>query len=39
MKLTEDNRMSYAFLVANHCAAENLLPFHRTPSPAWSNTG
>jgi lon-related putative ATP-dependent protease len=29
MGLTEDNRMGYAFLVANHCAAESLLPFHR----------
>ncbi|GAB4266115.1 MAG: ATP-binding protein [Deferrisomatales bacterium] len=29
MELTDDNRMSYAFLIANHCAEEGLLPFHR----------
>ncbi|NOY45315.1 MAG: AAA family ATPase [Deltaproteobacteria bacterium] len=29
MELNEDNRMSYAFLVASHAAEEGLLPFHR----------
>ncbi len=29
MELNEDNRMSYAFLVASHVAEEGLLPFHR----------
>ncbi|MDW7710502.1 MAG: ATP-binding protein [Deferrisomatales bacterium] len=29
MPLTEENRLSYAFLVAHQCAEESLLPFHR----------
>ncbi len=29
MELTEDNQLSYALLVANHVAEENLLPFRR----------
>ncbi|MHB8766195.1 MAG: Lon protease family protein, partial [Deferrisomatales bacterium] len=30
MELTDDNQLSYALLVAHHCAAEGLLPFHRS---------
>ncbi|MEW6486779.1 MAG: ATP-binding protein [Thermodesulfobacteriota bacterium] len=29
MPLTDENRESYAFLVAHHCTEEGLLPFHR----------
>jgi lon-related putative ATP-dependent protease len=29
MEFSQDNCLAYAFLIANHCAEEGLLPFHR----------